>query len=89
MGHNSLTLSSLQHDLLGFHLKSFHPSLLSVLRGIHLDLDLFIGLAPDFDYLGPYQIVGLSLLGVLTLSKPAPSALQETLLAQCSLGNAD
>ena len=67
MGQNLLTLNFLQHDLFGFHLKAFHSSLLSVLHGIHLDLDLSIGLAPDFESLGPYQIVGLLLSGALTL----------------------
>ena len=68
MGHNLLTQSSLQHDLLYFHPKSFHHHLTSVLHWICLDLDLSIGLAPDFESLGPYQIVGLCLLsGALTL----------------------
>ena len=67
MGQNLLTLNFLQHDLLCFHLKSFHRSLMSVLRGIHPDLDLSIGLAPNFESLGPYQIVGLLLSGALTL----------------------
>ena len=67
MGQNLLTLNFLQHDLLCFHPKSFHLSLLSVLHGIHLDLDLSIGLAPDFESLGPYQIVGLLLSVALTL----------------------
>ena len=67
MGQNLLTPNFLQHDLLDFHPKSFHRSLMSVLHGIHPDFDLSIGLAPDFESLGPYQIVGLSLLGVLML----------------------
>ena len=67
MGQNLLTLNFLQHDLLCFHLKSFHSNLLSVLHGIHLDLDLSIGFAPDFESLGPYQIVGLLLSVALTL----------------------
>ena len=60
-----------------------------VLPEIHPDLDLSIGLAPDFESLGPYRMVGFSPLGVLTLLQLAPSSLPETLLALCSLGNVD
>ena len=67
MGQNLLTQNCLQHDLLKHHPKFFHRSPLNVRHKIHPDLDLSIGLAPDFGYLGPYQFVGLSLLGVLTL----------------------
>ena len=54
MGPNLLTQNFLQHDPLDYHLKSFHQSPLNVLHEIHPDLDLSIGLAPDFEYLGPY-----------------------------------
>ena len=67
MGQNLLTQNFLQHDPLNYHLKSFHRSL-NVRHKIHPDLDLSIGLAPDFESLGPYQIVGLCLLsGASTL----------------------
>ena len=67
MDQNLLTQNYPQHDLLDHHQKSFHRSPLTVLHEIHPDLDPSIGLAPDFEYLGPYQIVGLFLLGVLML----------------------
>ena len=78
MGQNLLTQNCLQHDPrdhVGHHQKFFHRSPLNVLHEIHPDLDLSIGLAPDFEYLGPYQIVGVFLLGVSMLSQLAPSSL--------------
>ena len=70
MGQSLQTQNCLLNDPLDHvdhHQTPFHRSPLTVLHEIHPDLDLSIGLAPDFEYLGPYQIVGLSLLGILTL----------------------
>ena len=70
MGQNLQTQHYLVNnplDPVDHHQKSFHRSPLNVLHEIHPGLDLSIGLAPDFEYLGPYQIVGLFLLGVLML----------------------
>ena len=73
------------HPRFFIHRSSFHYYFLY----IRLDLVLSTGLAPDFDSLGPYQIVGLLLRVVATLLLPAPLSQQETLLVQCSWGNAD
>ena len=58
-GHNSPTQYSTQLDLLCIlchhHLSSYHRSSLLVFLHIHPDL-ISIGLAPDFDSLGPCQI---------------------------------
>ena len=78
MGQNLQTQNCLLNDPLDpvdNHQTSFHQSPLTVLHQIHPDLDLSIGLAPDFDYLEPYQLVDLFLLGVMMLSQPAPSSL--------------
>ena len=93
MGRSSQTLNCTQFFLLVLfhhhHLISVHWSPFHVLLYIRLDLVLSIGLAPDFGSLGPYQIFGLVLWAVPTLLRPAPSSQQETLLVQCSWGNAD
>ena len=51
-----MTQIHLQYDLLSFLLKSVHPSLRLFHHRICRVLDLSIGLAPDFESLGPYRI---------------------------------
>ena len=92
VGKNSLTQSFLQLVLLypavHRHQNFVHRSPLTFLHRICLDL-LAIGLAPDFEYLGPCRISGLMLWVAVMPSRPALLSPQETLLEQCSWDSAD